>query len=309
MPPIANRLLRTLALLACMIGTQALQSAHAAISVIDDSGAPVTLKHPAQRIVSLAPHATELLYAAGGGARVVGAVTYSDYPPPARQIPRVGDSTALDLERIAALKPDLLVVWLHGNAQRQIDKLRQLGIPMFYSEPRRLTDIPGEIERLGQLLGTSAVAARAALQFRSRYDALQRTYAGQAPVSVFFQVWQNPLMTINGSQMVSDVIRLCGGRNVFADLGALVPTVSTEAVLAANPQAMFTATVGATPATRPLADLAMWRRWPQLSAVAHHNLFSIDGDLIDRPGPRVLQGAQIMCRDLDRARQRLAASR
>ncbi|TAL54492.1 MAG: cobalamin-binding protein [Pandoraea sp.] len=298
-----------LALLACMTGMLSLQTAHAAVSVIDDSGARVTLAHPAQRIVSLAPHATELLYAAGGGARIVGAVTYSDYPPQARQIPRVGDSGALDLERIAALKPDLLVVWLHGNAQRQIDKLRQLGIPMFYSEPRRLTDIPGEIERLGHLLGTSAVATRAAVRFRSRYDALQRTYAGRVPVSVFFQVWQNPLMTINGSQMVSDVIRLCGGRNVFADLEPLVPTVSTEAVLAANPQAMFTATAGATPADRPLANLVMWRRWPQLSAVAYHNLFSIDGDLIDRPGPRVLQGAQIMCRDLDQARQRLAANR
>ncbi|AKJ67164.1 periplasmic binding protein [Pandoraea thiooxydans] len=309
MSPTSNRLLRTLVLLACIAGPLSSHTARAAISVTDDSGARVTLEHAAQRVVSLAPHATELLYAAGGGTRIVGAVTYSDYPPQARQIPRVGDSGALDLERIAALKPDLLVVWWHGNAQRQLDKLRQLGIPMFYSEPRHVTDIPGEIERLGQLLGTSAEATRAADQFRSRYSALQRAYATRAPVRVFFQVWQNPLMTINGSQIVSDVIRLCGGRNVFADLKPLVPMVSTEAVLAADPQAMFTAMPGATPADRPLANLAMWRRWPQLSAVAHHNLFPIDGDLIDRPGPRVLQGAQIMCDDLDHARQRLAADR
>lgn len=281
--------------------------AHAAISVTDDRGATVTLARPARRIVSLAPHATELLFAAGGGAHIVGTVAYSDYPPQARNISRVGNNTALDLERIVALKPDLLVVWLHGNAQLQLDKLKQLGLPMFYSEPRHLTDIPGELVRLGTLLGTPAVAQTAADDFWRRYDSLREQYAGRSPVTVFYQVWQQPLLTLNGTHMVSDVIRLCGGRNVFAGLKPLVPTVSTEAVVAANPEAMFTATMGATTGKKPLASLHTWRQWPQLTAVARGNLFGIDGDWINRPGPRILDGAQAMCADLDLARQRRPA--
>lgn len=278
--------------------------ARAALSVVDDSGTTVTLTHPAQRIVSLAPHATELLFAAGGGSRIVGAVAYSDYPPQARTIPRVGDNMALDLERIAALKPDLLVVWLHGNAQRQLDKLKQLGLPIFYSEPRHLTDIPSELDRLGTLLGTQATAHAAANTFRAHYEQLRAQYAERPPVTVFYQVWQQPLTTLNGHHMVSDVIRLCGGRNVFADLAPIAPVVSTEAVLAANPEAMITATVGATPSERPLPGFAMWRRWPQLTAVQRGNLFGIDGDLINRPGPRILDGARILCQDLETARTR-----
>ncbi|MGC7406641.1 cobalamin-binding protein [Pandoraea pneumonica] len=281
-------------------------SVHAAISVKDDTGATVTLPAPAQRIVSLAPHATELLFAAGAGDRVVGAVAYSDYPEAARRIPRVGDNSALDLERILALKPDLLVVWMHGNSQRQVEALRQLKLPVFYSEPKHLTDLPDAIERLGALTGTPAKAQAAANAFRARYEALRTQYSSRAPVSVFYQVWTQPLMTLNGTHMVSDVIRLCGGVNVFADEPALVPRVSIEAVLAKRPEAMFTATPGATKSDKPLATLDSWRQWTQLPAVAHNNLFGIDGDLINRPGPRILDGARVMCEDLDIARERRA---
>ncbi|WP_087688647.1 cobalamin-binding protein [Pandoraea sp. PE-S2R-1] len=278
--------------------------AHAAISVKDDTGATVTLAAPAQRIVSLAPHATELLFAAGAGDRVVGAVAYSDYPEAAKRITRVGDNSALDLERILALKPDLLVVWMHGNSQRQVEALRQLKLPVFYSEPKHLTDLPDAIERLGALTGTPAKAQAAANAFRARYEALRTQYSSRAPVSVFYQVWTQPLMTLNGTHMVSDVIRLCGGVNIFADEPALVPRVSIEAVLAKRPEAMFTATPGATKSDKPLATLDSWRKWTQLPAVANNNLFGIDGDLINRPGPRILDGARTMCEDLDIARQR-----
>ncbi|MBN4667751.1 cobalamin-binding protein [Pandoraea nosoerga] len=278
--------------------------AQAAIAVTDDTGATVTLAAPAQRIVSLAPHATELLFAAGAGDRVVGAVAYSDYPEAARRIPRVGDNSALDLERILALKPDLLVVWMHGNSHRQVEALRQLKLPVFYSEPKHLTDLPDAIERIGTLAGTPAKAHASADAFRARYEALRRQYASRAPVTVFYQVWTQPLMTLNGTHMVSDVIRLCGGVNVFADEAPLVPRVSVEAVLAKRPEAMFTATPGATQSDKPLATLDTWRKWPQLPAVAHNNLFGIDGDLINRPGPRILDGARVMCEDLDVARSR-----
>ncbi|ARU24049.1 cobalamin-binding protein [Ralstonia pseudosolanacearum] len=295
------RVLGLAALLAIALPVQA------ALSVTDDTGATVTLPHPAQRVVSLAPHATELLFAAGGGARIVGTVTYSDYPSAARDIPRVGDNRAVDLERIAALKPDLVVVWRHGNAQQQTDRLRALGIPLFFSEPRRLTDIPRAIEALGTLLDTRAGAHDAAERFRRQADDLRERYAGRPPVTVFFQVWQQPLMTLNGQHVFSDMLALCGGRNVFADAQPLVPTVSTEAVLAANPEVLLTAGLGATQGNRPIDTLDGWKRWPSLLAVQRGNLFAIDGDLITRPGPRLLQGAALLCEGLEQARARRPA--
>lgn len=283
--------------------------AHAAISVTDDNGATVTLAAPAQRVISLAPHVTELIYAAGGGSRLVGAVSYSDYPPEAKQIPRVGDNTALDLERIAALKPDLIVVWRHGNAQAELERLRALHIPLFFSEPHQLDDVALTLTKLGTLLGTSGTADAAASTYRHDIANLRARYANRPPVSVFYQVWDQPLMTLNGTHMVSDVITLCGGRNVFAKLQPLVPTVSTEAVLAANPEAIFTASTGATKPDKPLPQLDKWRAWPSLKAVARNNLFAIDGDLIDRPTPRLAQGAAQLCEDLDVARSRRPTSK
>jgi iron complex transport system substrate-binding protein len=296
------------ALLAAVLCFTAAAQAHAAITVTDDTGAAVTLQAPAQRVISLAPHVTELIYAAGGGAKLVGAVSYSDYPPEAKQVPRVGDNKALDLERIVALKPDLIVVWRHGNAQRQLERLREMHVPLFFSEPHRLDDVAVSLTKLGQLLGTSPAADAAATTYRRQIAGLRATYANRPPVSVFYQVWDQPLMTLNGDHMVSDVISLCGGRNVFAKLEPLVPTISTEAVLAANPQAIVTAAPGATRPDRSLPQLDTWRAWPGLSAVANNNLFAIDGDLINRPAPRIAEGAKQLCEDLDVARQRIAAS-
>ncbi|NML30929.1 cobalamin-binding protein [Paraburkholderia sp. G-4-1-8] len=279
-------------------------TAHAAITVTDDSGAAVTLAAPAQRVISLAPHVTELLYAAGGGSKIVGAVSYSDYPPEAKQLPRVGDNKALDLERIVALKPDLIVVWRHGNAQRQLDRLRELHVPLFFSEPHHLDDVASSLTRLGQLLGTSATADAAASAYRDDIARLRARYAQRPAVGVFYQVWDKPLMTLNGEHMLSDVIALCGGRNVFANLQPLVPTVSTEAVLAANPEVIVTAAPGATRPDTTLPQLDTWRAWPRLAAVANNNLFAIDGDLINRPAPRIAQGARQLCGDLELARSR-----
>ncbi|MCG5261431.1 cobalamin-binding protein [Cupriavidus gilardii] len=292
---------------AALIATVLPTRAQAAVTVVDDAGQTITLAHPARRIVSLAPHVTEMLFAAGGGDRIVGTVNYSDYPPEARAIPRVGDNKALDLERIAALKPDLIVVWRHGNAQKQAERLRALGLPLFHSEPRRLAAVPDNIEKLGVLLGTGPTAHAAAERLRARIAALGKTHAARPPVSVFYQVWQQPLMTLNGQHMVSDMLALCGGRNVFADETPLVPTISVEAVIARNPEAMITASMGATPADRPLADFAQWQRWQQLTAVARGNLFTIDGDLINRAGPRAIDAAEILCRQLEVARSRRPA--
>jgi iron complex transport system substrate-binding protein len=290
--------------LACIAIAHAPIADAAPITVIDDTGATVTLSAPAQRVISLAPHTTELLYAAGGGAKIVGAVSYSDYPPEAKQLPRVGDNKALDLERIAALRPDLIVVWRHGDAQRQIERLRDLHVPLFFSEPRRLDDIAATLTKLGELLGTSPVANQAASDYRHNIAQLRARYADRPPVSVFYEVWDRPLMTLNGTHLISDVIALCGGRNVFAQLKPLVPTVSTEAVLAANPEAIVTAAPGASASNTALPQLDSWRPWPAVTAVARDNLFAIDGDLINRPTPRLAQGAAQLCDDLDIARSR-----
>lgn len=280
-------------------------SASHPVSVVDDAGLTVTLTHPAQRIVSLAPHTTEMVFAAGGGNRIVGAVDYSDYPPAAKRIERVGSNTALDLERIVALRPDLIVVWRHGNASRQIDALRALGIPLFLSQPSTLDRIAPTLVKLGELLGTQTTAQAAANAFDRQIDALRTRYADAPPVSVFYQVWSAPLMTLSGKHIVSDVIRLCGGRNVFATQTALAPTVSTEAVLAAEPQAIIAPGQGATVSATPMAGVETWRRWPQLPAVKAGNLFTIDGDLLNRPGPRLADGAAALCADLQQARVHL----
>ncbi|AOJ10978.1 cobalamin-binding protein [Burkholderia mayonis] len=294
-------LFRLAAACACAL---AFAAAHASIAVTDDAGHTITLAAPAQRVVSLAPHVTELIYAAGGGARLVGAVSYSDYPPAAKAIPRVGSNKALDLERIAALKPDLIVVWRHGNAERETERLRALGIPLYFSEPRHLDDVATSLDKLGMLFGTRDIASAAADAYRQRIAQLRARYADKAPVTVFFQAWDKPLITLNGDHIVSDVIALCGGRNVFAQLQPIAPSVTDEAVLAANPEAIVTTAAGATATRDSLPDFARWRAWPKMTAVARGNLFAIDGDLLTRPAPRIAQGAEALCRDLDVARSR-----
>lgn len=274
--------------------------ARADIAADDDAGRTVTLDHPARRVVSLAPHVTELLYAAGAGGYVVGAVDYSDYPEAAKRIPRVGSYTGLDLEAIVALRPDLVVAWQSGNPPAQVERLRALGLAVYVSEPRHIEDVATNIERLGRLAGTTDAALRAARAFRQRHEALRRRYAARPAVTVFYQIWDRPLMTVNGKQLISDVIRLCGGRNVFADLPILAPTVDVEAVLAADPEAIVASGAGA---ARP-EWFDAWRRWPQLKAVRRDNLFVVPPDVLQRHGPRILDGAEHLCADLETARRR-----
>lgn len=270
--------------------------AHAAISVKDDDGKIVTLQKPALRVISLAPHITELLFAAGGGDHIVGTVSYSDYPEAAKNIPRIGSNIALDLERIIALKPDLLVVWRHGNSERQIEMVRRLGVPVFHSEPRKLDDIPDNLLRLGQLLGTSDAAKRAADALSAKLATLRTRYANRPPVRTFYQVWDKPLYTLNGQHIVSDALRLCGGENVFADLAVTAPVVSVEAVLQANPEAVFGS------AEKNYGGVNMWRQYGSIAAVHNDNLFTVNGDLLNRAGPRMIDGAAQLCEKLELAR-------
>ena len=270
-----------------------------ALTVVDDRGVRIELAAPARRIVTLAPHLTELMFAAGAGDRIVGTVAYSDFPAAAQRIERVGDAGALDLERLVALRPDLVVVWLGGTPQRQLDVLAALGLPLYYQQPRNLESIADSLERFGVLADTSALAAPAAARYRERLAALAARYRGSAPVGVFHQVWDRPLMTVGGTHLISQVIALCGGRNIFEALATLAPVVSAEAVLDADPQVIGGAAVDG---SLREAGLERWLDWPQLRAVARGNLYVVPPDLISQPGPRVLDGAERICSAIERAR-------
>jgi iron complex transport system substrate-binding protein len=214
------------------------------LSVVDDAGQKLELAGPARRIVALSPHVTELLFAVGAGDRVVGVDAWSNYPAQARRLPRVGDLYALDLERIVALKPDLLVVWHNGNSQRQLDVLRGLGLPIYFDGPRRLADIPHSLEQMGKLAGSVQQADAVAAAMRARVQTLRERHAHQRQVSVFYQVWTKPLLTVNATTLIGDVITLCGGDNIFGQLPMQVPRVAIEAVIEADPQVIVAASLG-----------------------------------------------------------------
>ncbi len=274
--------------------------ARAAITVVDDAGRRVTLARPAQRVISMAPHVTELLFAAGGGARIVGAMNYSDYPAAARSIPLIGSNSQIDLERVIAMKPDLLIVWQSGNTARQIAQLQGLGIPVFHSEPRKLDEVATSLLRFGQLLGTEQTAQAAAAQYRAKLAALQTRYSKRPQVSVFYQAWDSPLYTLNGEQIASDAIRLCGGTNIFAGLKTIAPQVSVEAVVQQDPEAI----VGGKLYTPQDRGLSIWQPYRGMTAVRRNNLFTLDEELLTRPGPRIADGAAALCQRLEEARGR-----
>lgn len=274
--------------------------ARADISVTDDTGREVRLKNPASRIITLAPHAAETLFAAGGGARMVGTVDYSDYPEAARKLPRVGGYSRLDLEAIAALKPDLVIAWQSGNAAAQVDKVRALGFPVFVTQPNTMEDVALQLERFGKLAGSEAVANPAAAKFRERLAKLRAQYANKPKVRTFYQIWKQPLMTVGGPQIISDAIRLCSGENVFGHLSQMAPTVSLEAVIAADPEAIIATGMGD---ARP-EWLNDWNKWSRMTAVQRDNLFHINPDIMQRHTPRILDGTEKLCQALETVRSR-----
>ncbi len=269
-----------------------------AVEAVDSQSDDIRLAHPAQRIISLAPHITELLFAAGVGAHVVGVDAWSDYPPAARRITRIGDSSRIDLERVLALKPDLVVAWGSGNPHADIAQLRRLGVPVFISEPRRLQDIADDLRKLGHLSGADASANAAARAFEARVAALHAKYSGQRPLRVFYQISAQPLMTVNGTHLISALLTLCGGRNIFADLAPLAPAVATEVVLDADPDVIIAGTWRG----EPDSAFDTWERWPQMRAVRHGRLYSVPADDLHRATPRLLDGAARVCTLLQQAR-------
>ncbi|MFC0254563.1 cobalamin-binding protein [Massilia consociata] len=279
-----------------LVALLAAQSAWA-VTVRDDAGNAVTLNQPAMRVISMSPHVTELLFAAGGGDRIVGTVSYSDYPEAAKSIPRIGSNREIDLERVIAMKPDLVVAWMHNNSERQIEMVRRLGVPVFLSDPQTLESIPEKVGRLGQLMGTELVANAAAAELRRQLAGLRSRYAGRPTVRTFYQVWDKPLYTLSGRHIITDALRLCGGENIFAKLTVTAPIVSVESVLQADPEAI----IGT--AEKNYGGVALWKPYATLTATRNDNLFTVDGDLLNRAGPRMIAGTAILCEKLELARR------
>jgi len=274
-----------------------LSNAYAAMTLQDDAGQALTLTGPARRAVALSPHLTELVFAAGAGDRLVGVMRYSDSPAEATKLPVVGDAFAINLEAIAALRPDLLLVWTSGVNPRQQQRLPSLGLPLYASEISSVAGIAQTLRQFGRLFGTERTAEAAAWRTESRWAALRERYAGRTPVRVFYQLWHEPLMTVNDKHGIAEAISACGGVNVFGSQPTLTPTVGWEAAIAADPQIVVTGAEANEP-----ARLDAWRRFNRVDAVRRGQLVALPGHRLARMTPAFVDGAQALCEAIDRAR-------
>lgn len=273
-----------------------------AVAVEDDRGATVRVASPVERVVSLAPFITELVFAAGAGDRLVAVSEHSDYPDAARGLPRIGNAFNVNLERLLAARPDLVISWQTGIDPRIVQRLESMEIPVFVLEPRDIDGVASALERIGRLLGSGDTANRRARELTTRIEDIRRRYAGRSVVSVFYQISRQPLMTLNGRHMVTAILELCGGTNVFRGLAPIAPTVNREQVLERDPDAILISGAGG----RAPESIDFWRRYPSMKAVRHDNVHVVDGDLLNRQTPRLVDGARQVCEILDRARENLA---
>lgn len=260
----------------------------AVIRLVDDAGQTLEFARSPQRIISLAPHLTELLFAVGAGAQLVGVDSASDFPRAAQALPRVGDYSRINFERILALKPDLVIVWVGGNRAADIHGLNKMGLPVLHTQATRLDDVARLLHLVGQASGHAGEGEAAARDVSARLAALQVRGGRQPPLSVFYQVWDRPLMTVGGRHWISDALALCGARNVFADLDALPPVVSREAVLRRAPALIVSGS--------DAPDLRrQWQRFARLPAVKNQAFVRVNADLLHRPTPRLLDGVAELC--------------
>jgi iron complex transport system substrate-binding protein len=261
--------------------------------------APEPAAAPASRIVTLAPHLAELAYAAGAGSRLVGTVAFSDEPPAARSLPRIGDAFRVDYELLLALRPDLVLAWSSGNPAPVLVRLRALGLRVVDFEPTTLDDIGSQLAVIGELAGTPGPAARAAAEWASGLAELRGRYRGTRPVAVFYQVSSRPLVTVTDAHFIGQSLSLCGGRNIFGPLPGLTAVVGREAVVSARPGVIFVSGP-ATPGHDPVGD--EWRQWRGVPAVAGDHIVPVDPTVMSIPGPRLLAGIRSLCEALEAVR-------
>lgn len=265
--------------------------------VADDDGNIVTFSKPAKRIISLSPHATELLFAAGASDQIVATISYSDFPEQAKKIPRIGSHEKIDLESVININPDLIIVWKSGGSSQQIDDIKKLGYKIYSSEPKSFESVAANIVNMGKILGTNIIANKKADSFLNNLNALRNKFHNLELVDVFYQVWNQPLMTINNGHLITDIIELCGGRNVFANLPARAPKVDIESVIEKNPQAIL---IGMSENRNDWIE--PWFKWQSIYAVKHKHVYGINADYIVRQGPRVLKGIKQVCGILENIR-------
>ncbi|WP_157958630.1 cobalamin-binding protein [Salinicola sp. CPA57] len=260
-----------------------------AVSVEDDSGRRVTLARPAERIIALAPHLVELSYAVGAGRQLVGVIDGSDYPPAARQIARVGSYRGIPLELVVARQPDLVLVWGSGTPASLVEQLERLDIPVYRSEPRQLGEIAGDLRDIGRLSGHASAGEQAASDFE---QALEGTTQQLSPAPrVFYQLGQSPLTTLAGGQIVTQVIRHCGGVPLFDDAPVLVPQIGWESLIEAQPEVILAA-------GNDDRWQSFWAKHDELPAVRNGAMYTLDPDAISRPGPRMIHAVRQVCRAL-----------
>lgn len=286
----------SLALLAALLPSPAA----ADILLTQADGGALRLTRPAERIITLSPHLAEGLYAAGAGERLVATVEYSEFPPAAARLPRIGDAFRLDIERIAALRPDLIIAWDSGNPRPAVAQLRTLGIDVWTVEIREPEEIAGFIEAAGRAAGMQREATAAAQHLRGRLANLAKGYRDARPLDYFYQVDVKPLFTINGEHLISRGLALCGGVNIFADEPGLAFQASRESVIVADPAAVLAPLPSGPPGT--MDPLAAWRDWPGLAAVRNGALFLLPADEISRATPRFLDSLELACKLLHQLR-------
>lgn len=277
-----------------------ISSSYAQERAISSNEAQLNERQPneAQRIISLAPHITELLFAVGAGNQIVGTVSYSDYPAQANGIPRIGSHNKFNYEAILALRPTLVIGWDSGNGAESINRLEQLGLHVYHFESHSLEDVATSLLVLGKLTGNVVRGELQASLFHQRLNILKARYAKSKPISVYYQLWNEPQMTINDKHLISDVIRLCGGHNIFSDAVPLVPKVGIESIIRRAPEVIIAAGMS----DDPPEWLGDWREWSSIPAVKYNNLYHVHSDLLHRHSPRILDGADRMCEILSAAR-------
>ena len=266
---------------------------YANIEVIDDAGYVVSLDKPAQRVITLSPGLTELVYAAGGSEKIIATVSYSDFPEQAKSLPRIGNSNSLDIEQILILRPDLIIAWKSGNSVRQIEQLKNLNLKIYVSEPLKFSDIPDTIKVLGDLMSTQDLAQKNAQKFIKKYDELKQDYQKDlinTPKRTFIQIWDNPVMSVNSEHLISQVISFCGGYNIFSDALSLTYSPDIESILKQDPEIILS-----TQMDPSSSWLERWYQWPYLTAVKNDQLYNINPDHLVRHTPRILLGIETIC--------------
>jgi len=284
----------------CFLALQLLTMSHWAVSAVvvqDDAGNTLQLLQPAARVISLAPHLTENMFAIGSGSKLLAVSRFSDFPAQAKSLPSVGDYQSIDTEAILALQPDLILAWVDGGNYAAVNQLQDFGLPIYWSRPATLESIANELHNLSILTGAGVTGEQASEVFSAQLKALSQ-FQHRAPVAVFYQVWQQPLQTLNGQTLISDIIRHCGGVNLFANAPAVVMEVSVEAVIAARPDVIL----GSHAKGEDPSWVEAWRRWPTINAVRNNQLYSLNADTISRNTPRALLGARQVCDYLQNSR-------